>query len=153
MHDDREQRDFLGVGTFSSSLFWFLWLLGSMLLDENWTSWAVSESFSDVMCQEATEYKLKQALVGANQLSRLMIPVRRCEIIYPPNTQAWQVSVFWVTDLMSTVCFWLSVLHCNGRTWTVWSVKSSVIQQRGLEYNVAWGDLTPVFSPPQTKKD
>lgn len=71
------------------------------------------------MYQEATEYKLKQALVGANQLSRLMIPVRRCEIIYPSDTPAWQVSVFRVTDLMSTVCFWLSVLHCDGRTWTV----------------------------------
>lgn len=122
MHGDREQRHLLGVGKLSSSLFWFLWLPGSMLLDENWTSWAVSERFSRVVYQEATEYKLKQALVGANQLNRLMIPVRRCEIIYPLNTQAWQVSVFWVTDLMSTVCFWLSVLHCDGRTWTVWSV-------------------------------
>lgn len=46
------------------------------------------------MYQEAAEYKLKQALVGANQLNRLMIPVKRCEIIYPLNTQAWQVLVF-----------------------------------------------------------
>lgn len=66
----------------------------------NWTSWAVSKGFSHIICQEATEYKLKQALVGVNQLNRLMIPVRRCEIVYPLNTKAWQVSVFWVTDLM-----------------------------------------------------
>lgn len=97
----------LGMGKFSCSLdqhaFWFPWLPGGMLLDGNWPFWAASESFSYLTYQEPRECKLKQALVGAHQLNRLMIPVRRCEIIYPLNTQAWQVSVFWVTNVMPTM--------------------------------------------------
>lgn len=100
-HAGREQSYLsAGVRMFSSALFGFSWLPRSIILDGNWTSWAVSKGFSHLICQEATEYKLKQALVGVNQLNRLMIPVRRCEIVYPLNTKPWQVSVFWVTDLM-----------------------------------------------------
>lgn len=32
-------------------------------------------------------------------------------------------------------------------------MKSSVLQQGGVRYNVAWGDPILVFSPPQTKKE
>lgn len=46
------------------------------------------------MYSETMECKLKNALQDVNLLNGLMIPVRRCEIIYPLNTQAWQVSVF-----------------------------------------------------------
>lgn len=137
----------LGVGKFSSSPFCFSWLPGSMLLDGNRAPCAVSEIFSHLIYQQATEYKLKQALVGANQLNRLMIPVRRCEIIYPLNTQVWQVSVFRVTGLMSTIQFLAQcVLHRDRRTCTVWAVKRSVFQQDGLGRNVAWGHLIRVFS-------